>query len=251
MLDFAKSVLFDLELITYSTVAQPVLVDGYTKEGPFHFNKIHAGTGAAETDIIGIPDFPIALVLSTDSTVIERGEFFATVYLRMNGERVQKLCAGYVSKQVGISFPASQSDSEFSDRGNFGDMSIDDPAAGANFAGNAPTNQILHIIGATFDFTTDANAADRRVHLQLEMGPLGNLIDCFGATDQAASLTRRYHFNLWPTIPDETDDNDILVPIPHEIWVGSGQAINSSVTNIQVGDQLANITVLFEKFFED
>ena len=112
MLDFGKEAVFELETVAYSNNAGAVRLVGLTKGALIKFDVSHAGDHNEEVKTFRITDIPIMLNVFTDDVTIEVGEWFASVYLKVNGERVMKLMSGYVSKQSGISYPQTHDESE-------------------------------------------------------------------------------------------------------------------------------------------
>ncbi len=250
MFKFEHGAAFSLEIVAYASLPAVIQIIGMTREGIFKFRFTHTGDNTEDTQSYRLPDIPSFLTVYTDDPAVERGEFWCTVYLRVNGERVQKLCAGYVSKQSGLNYPNTQTESEFSGGGKYNDVGGADPAAGAeaSIALNANYRFIVH--AATVTLVTDANIINRRVHLKFTYGTGGGVYDFFGSVDQPAGTTRKYTFANFGSGLTESDDDDILVPLPQGLQMYQGGSVTTSTSNLQVGDNFSILFLLLERYFE-
>ena len=253
MLDFGSTAKLELEVVAYSSVTSKVLMVGLTKEGLIKFDVSHTGDGTEDILTFRIPDIPILLNLFTDDATIERGEYFASVYLKINGERVGKLCSGYISKQSGISYPITHDQSEVGNQGALEIYLLSIPSAGADVDRDINTNVRWKIISLVAELTTDGNAANRRVHLLL--APSGftfeRSIEIFSSVDQPENTSYKYTFAAFGAIPSAFDDDKVSVGIPSNILIGLSGGIATVTKNIQVGDQWSNIFLYVEEFIED
>ena len=121
--------------------------------------------------------------------------------------------------------------------------------AGAEATITVPTSRTWKIHGIFVQLVTDANAADRRVHFEF-VNQQGATLNTFGGADHAASLTRDYNVAKWGVIPDNIDDDDILIPLPQDIILASGSIIRTVTTNLQVGDDFGIMVLSTEQYFE-
>lgn len=251
MLEFGNSTQLDIEVVALSNITTPISIVGATRSGLIKFPFAHTGGGSEETAVFGIPDIPVFLTAFTTSSSMERGEFYASIYLRMNGERVFKFFGGYISRQSSMSWPANNSESERQGGGKFKRVQGANPAAGAECEITVPTDEIWIIKGFQVQFVTDANAANRRVHLVLEPFGAATPLNIFGSVDQAANTTRNYTFAPFPVLSDEEDDDDILVAMPPDLIVTDGLTIQTDTTNLQVGDNFALPNIWVEQYMAD
>ena len=158
------------------------------------------------------------------------------------------LCSGVVDIRKSISYPVSPQKEMRPDGGQILDFTGTNPAAGSEIDDSVPTGRVWRILAISFSLTTDANAANRRVHVIL-LGPSGVEIDTFSDVDQIASTTRKYSVAAFGAIPDTLDDNDILIPLPADIFLPAGSAVQTLTTNRQAGDDFGTPSILVEQFF--
>jgi hypothetical protein len=121
-----------------------------------------------------------------------------------------------------------------------------DPAAGAAFSFDYPQNRVVVPLSLTFKFVTDANVANRTVRIEYDDGrgtPFYR--EVMGAV-QAAATTAFYSAAVNRGAAD-LDTNDFaalpLLAVPLVI----GQALQINVTNIQAGDQISQVVMLFAR----
>jgi len=251
MLKFEHGVAFDLQLSLFSNDTNAFSIIGMTREGIFKFNVIPAATGNEETFTFRIPDIPTFVTVFTTSGLVERGDLWGTLFLRANGERILKLASGYISKQSGLNWPITQSESELAGGGNFKTVLSTDPAAGANASYTVPDNEhwIFHCM--RIRLVTDATVTNRRMHLSLPFGGGSDMLQAFPLVDQAASATYDYYFGNFGTIMDELDDNKVLVNIPANFHINGGTSILTAVLNLQAGDNMSAMYMGIEQYFQD
>ncbi len=253
MLKFGGEITLDLEVVTWSQRSDNIDLIGLTREGIFKFDITHDAGGGKNNKVFRVPDVPISLTLSTDSVSSHRGEFYAIVYLRVNQERVYQLCSGYVTPHTAVTFPQTHSAPETSERGRIKSVIVTNPSAGADWKGDITSDKIWRLVAIVAKLVTDANAADRRVHLQLGLGTSteASMIDLFGSIEHPASTTRKYTFAPLGAIADGEDDDDILINIPKDLIFDGASDIQTETTNIQVGDQWSAIILHVEEWIQD
>lgn len=249
MLRFGNKAKVELQIQAVSVDAGEVKIRGYNRSGFFEYSHSVTGGGTTSSETFAIPDLPIGLSVIDDGSWFVQGECYATVSLLINGEVVQDLCSGFVFYGKGISFPVANSIDTRPGGGQIVTISGTNPAAGAEVSMSVPSGQIYRILAINFSLTTDANAANRRVHVQFQSETTGMTIDCYGDTDQAASVSRTYSCAAFGATPATTDDNDIIIPIPQDIYLPAGGDIKTATTNKQAGDDYGIPRVLVERFF--
>ena len=251
MLSFGAEAKFELELVAYAAVTNAIFIVGLTREGVIKHTFLHSGDGTDEGAIFQIPDIPIVLTVFTESASVERGEYWASIFLLVNGEKVMKLCSGYISKQSAINFPATQSESERDGGGVLQTISVDSPAAGSDWSEAMAGNQMQRLRSVHARLVTDANVADRSVHLEVEEHSSFRDLNFFSGVKQPASTTREYTFAPVFGLLAYEDDNDIIIPIPANMAINSARDVGTATVNLQVGDQWSEIRVNVETFIED
>ncbi len=254
MLSFGASAKIELEAVVYSDVTFEVLMVGITREGIFKFPISHnAGDTLEEVKTFGVPDIPISLTVFTDSASIERGEYLASIFLKVNGERVYKLCSGYVTKHSGINFPQTHDESEVGPHGLIKKVTGLTPAAFDEIDATVSANERWRLMGFRFEFTTDANAADRKVRLLIGVGSGGRTeeIICIGNFVHTASLEKFYSWAPYGGPVAISQGQDVAINIPPDLWINSLGHIETDTENFQAGDKFTNVVAIVEAYIED
>lgn len=243
MLAFEQGSAFALRISSQTVASGSLTIRGMTREGIFTYTHTLTSTGLIVTETFPLPDFPIMVSVVDESGAIAEGDCYATLSLLANGDKLHELAAGYVYQSKSISYPASIAQPHRPDCSHLQAIDSANPAAGAELSITVPDGVQWELLGIVFSLVTDATVANRRVHVNI--GGVGNFqLNCFGNTDQAASLTRQYNCSPVGVIPDEIDDNDIIIPIPAGIFLDQGMKIITQTTNFQAGDNFGAMTVL-------
>ena len=252
MLDFGKEAKFELEVTTNSSlIDKPITLVGLTRSGLIKFDVSPVVINEPQTTTFKIQDVPISLTVFTTSDDFAMGDFFIIVYLKINGEKIHKLLSGYVSRQTGISFPQTHSESEMLNHGTLGHITTNNPSAGSDWNQIVTSQNRFVIKGIVATLVTDANAAVRHVGLQMHSSNNDptRAIRALAADTQIENLTRIYSFAPWPSAPKTTRGTDIQVVIPHDFPLSNAGKIFADTLNIQAGDQWSAINIQFEQFF--
>ena len=248
MLNYGPEAVFELQIRTQSSTNINLRIAGGTRSALIN-HKLLAGSGAdAKTIDIRIDDFPIFLAVTDIGGGEIQGNTFVTVNLIINGQIVACLMSGYVYPAKPLTYPDNKLQDLLPNRGEISIEVGADPAAGAEAILIMDDNEIWRVMWAAIQLVTDANAANRRVHLVFTPDTAGST-DLFGSTDQTASLTRDYSFAQYGVIPDEIDSTKILVNLPNELWLEPNTAITTATTNIQAADNFGPIVIMREKFY--
>lgn len=250
-LSFESGTLFDIEVVHYATNTGTVQLIGITKEGPFVFSFANGGTGARASSIFRIADIPIFLTLHGNVAAMNRGEFYGTVYLRMNGTRILRLCGGYVWRDHGISYPQTENVDENAGKGFVVVVSGSNPAAGSEILQTVPTGRLWRVRGIKFTLVAAAAAASRRVHLQFYVGGAIDYFETFAATDQIISETKEYHCLPLGSAAANTAGNSIYIPLPPDLILGEGDQIATLTDNLNASDNFGAPQFWIEQLFED
>lgn len=248
MLNLPHGSFFDVEVEFLANIAEEVEIVGFTKHEIFNFKHTHAGDGTVETDTFRTSDIPLGVSVHTTSATVERGEYWVALYLRVNRERIMKLCSGYVSRQSSIAWPQVQSENELGKRGNFKIVSVSNPAAGADFSEAVPTGEHWIIQFVTLTFATSAVGGARNVHMTFAPNATATPLDHFADTTQTQNLTRQLNFHTAGFTSDRLDADQVLVNISPKIHLLAGGLVASAILNIQVADQLSDIEIYVEQF---
>lgn len=250
MLRFGKSSQVRLFISVLGVTTTTLLLRFASREGVSEHRISYTGTGARQTFAFNISDIPMFLSLTTEDFSVNQGSIYATVDLQIDQETVQNLCSGYVYRLHSISWPISNNPDIVPGRGGIRMFNGANPAAGSEVSDTVPSGQMWRILQFVVTLVTDANVANRRVHLQINnnsfVGP-----DVFGSVDQAASTTRKYSFIVGGSPLDELDDNDIIVPLPEHLYVLGSGSVNTVTTNLQAGDDFGFTMYCIEQLYTE
>ena len=249
MLNFEHGVVFGLRVRSVGQSSAVLTIRGLTREGVFTYSHAVSGDGSITSEDFALPDIPTLISILDTAEVLFQGTVYASVALIANGDVVQELCGGLVYKHRGISWPESNVEDIRPGGSRITQASIATPSAGAEIVQAVATNQQWIIQSIRFTLTTDANAADRRVHIQIGTDTTVD-IDAFSQTDHTASLARNYTCAHFGAINDSVDDDDILIPIPANIEISDIWRITTDTTNLQAGDAFTAGKILVKNFFK-
>jgi hypothetical protein len=248
-LAFEEGVTFGLNITSQARVGAKLTIRGFTKEGPFVLSHTTVNTGVIQSEDFRLPDVPIMISVVDASSSFLTGENYIAVNLTLNGDIISQLCSGSVSRAKNISFPVNQSTEHRPGGGNLRFIIGTNPAAGAEITQAVPTGAVWRIIAINATLVTNANVANRRVHLVLKNGANG-IVHCFNDVDQTAGTTKIYTFAPYGDIVDREDNNKILVNLPMGILIDSDFTIVTETTNIQAGDDWGVNWFLIEEWFK-
>lgn len=249
MLSFEHGIAFSLQLRSHGVTGTQIKIQGVTKEGPFTLTQTVSATGAEVSNTFRIPDIPIFLSVVDTDLSINQGQCFVRVSLLANGVEIRQLTTGYVYQFHSVAWPEYAAPDMVPNHGFFKTVSGADPAANVEATLSVASNELWRILKFTVTLVTDANAANRRVHFVIGSGATSS-IDCFSTVDQTASLTRKYSVAAYGAVPDETDDDDIIVAMPQDMWLVSGGTIATATVSRQATDNFGVISALVESFWQ-
>lgn len=236
MLAFEHAVAFDLEFISNSNSTTKVELLGITSEGMFKYPITHAGDGNEESKIFRIPDVPIFVTAHIPSGSVSAGQHYARLYLRANGERIQRLMSGYITSVNSLNWPDNQTGPETSGGGNYKVILGSNPAAGSEASITIPTNELFIVHGFNVTLVTDATAANRRPGIEIlgwngSAGPVG-----YGTTDVTASLTTKIHAFANALELSAIVNTQLQVRLPSPAIIDGGGVIRTKTLNLQAAD---------------
>lgn len=243
MFDWGAKTEFDLEVVVTTAQTITFQVSGATKESPFSYNITPTGNIDRESFTRRIAGIPIFLSVHIDNTNAVPGQMWIEVYLRGGQTRLLKLVAGYIFPERGLSYPAGSGSTPFNEMGPPLPETVANPAAGSDWLTGPSSSQLWKIHSVAFRLVTDANVADRRVHVIVRDNGGVTLMRFFGGIDQVASTTIDYVFQPVGAEVNETNNNIIMEAIPKDLIVNRALDILTDTLNIQVGDQFSNIRI--------
>ena len=124
---------------------------------------------------------------------------------------------------------------------------IPNPAVATGFTYTLSTNYNEWPIALSFELTTDANAANRQIGLQL-LTPVGTVQAAAPvASVQTASLTWQYCFCSWLTNASAVVNKVVLSPF-FPFVVPADYSFSVTITNHEAGDQISNIAYYRDRY---
>jgi hypothetical protein len=223
-----------------------LFIRGATRSGPFSYKVDTNDTSTLTTHNFKIPDIPIwiSVDMATPGTT---GRVFVQLALTVNDDLIHSLVSGFVWNLHTLTWPASDLRPAQPNLGYPTSLSGNNPAAGAQISYTHASGTILKLESIYFTLAADANAANRRVHVNI-YNANAILAECISATDHTASTTRKYL--CFPTTPGGSyaDDDHIIIPIPRDIYLFPEDFIVTTITNGQAGDDFG-IPKITGRFF--
>lgn len=247
MLKFGPEATIELRVRVRSTRTSAFTVRGMSRNGVFAFGLTTTGVGNTLSEDFRVSDIPTFVTVQSNVTTIEQGEIFVEVTLLVNASPVAILCAGYIYGIHSIGFPGPNTPDSRPGGGVINVIESADPAAGTELTDTVNANEVWRIQSIALTLVTDANAADRRVHISITDGA-NEIFRTFTAIEQVASTTRGYIFAHQVAVADREDNGIILVPLSAPLLIPNPFVISTVTTNIQVGDDFGVMRILVERF---
>lgn len=119
--------------------------------------------------------------------------------------------------------------------------------AGAIYTFPAFTKHTLEIVCLTFSLQTDANVTDRRIRLKHNHGAHFNYFATSGAVQTASQLCF-YLFARGLTLTTVSNPLDYQCPIPDDILFVKDDLLTIIPDDLEVADQIKNITVRWKVY---
>lgn len=248
MLDFEGGTQFGLRVTHQSHSIINIVITGATKAGVFTYKLPTVGDRVIYTQDFGLSDVPIWITAAVDDNTYLPGTTFCRVDLLANGDVLQGLCSGYIDGVDAVSWPQTNLKPAVPNWGQIYRDSGTDPAANTEATYTIPDNLLGYIRSIHVRLVTDANVANRRVHMTLAIGATV-MYDFFGTIDQTAGQTIDYFFIPNGAVTDELDNSKIVVPIPTDLRALDGWTLSTATLNRQAGDNFGAMDVLMERFF--
>ena len=247
MLAFQEGAVFGLSITLNGPAGATVAIRGFTKEGPFNLKVPIVTNGTTQVNTFKIPDIPVMLAVVDNLGNLTQGHLYAEVRLTVNDVTQYALCSGWVYKSKSISYPITQAPEMVPGRGRFTTITPSaPPAAGADINFTPETGFTYHLIGFRATLTTSATVATRRVRFYCTLA--GNEeMEMFSLVDQVASLDR-YYWGSQQAASVAAINQDIIVQIPIDTWLNSGDNFRSKTLNLQAGDSWDQIELVVEQF---
>lgn len=248
MLSFEHGASFSLRTEVSARFGINLRIRGMTREGPFTLSHVLAAAGNLQLKTFRIPDMPVVLTIDDPEQIANQGNAYVRATLLLNDDPLYDLVAGFVYSGKALTWPSISSPDMRPGGGTLRAFTGSNPAAGAQVSETVPTGFLWHVLGARLQLTTDANAANRRVHIRFIASGL-DIAECIAPIDQTASLIRKYHIGQYGDLTVNADDDDILVAMPADVWLPSASTISTTTTNIQATDDFISPNFIIEEFF--
>lgn len=249
MLDFKDGATWAIRIISRGMNASILNITGATKANAFTYRHQTSADGGPSQQDFKIHDIPAFISVNDPGGTLYRPGAYVQVSLMYNGDIVEELIRGYVWPYKSLTWPQTVTEPSVDPSiGGLSVISLSDPAAGAEVSYGRNDSFIYKINALEITLVTDANVANRRVHLRFHTD-LGGDWEVASSIDQSAGLTRVYHFMACSGLATYSDDNDIFVPIPERIFMnGNVSSITTVTTNIQAGDNFGVGKLAVESF---
>lgn len=247
-LAFEHGATFAIDVQFQATRVGTLIIRGMTREGVFAFRIVTTSDGIINGDTFNVPDIPIFVSVFDADQAFKQGECYVQVRLISQGDVLLNLGSGLVSALRAIGWPNVVQEDARPGGGAIKSITGTNPAAGAEVSQVVPDGRVWRLLSLRVTLVATAAAASRRVHLQIGDGT-NVLLDCFGSIDQIISETKTYNFSAVGVIPDETDSNEIIVPIPPYLMLPDNFTIATLTTAINAADDFGAPQLLVEEYF--
>lgn len=132
--------------------------------------------------------------------------------------------------------------SEPLEHGQFASQTVLDPGANTQFAFTFSTQFKRQLIAVSFNFSADANAADRHIRITLDDGTNVMYVVPSGLV-HTANFDVLYTFAVGAGTTIGVTAIANLAPLPYPFAAPPLSVLRSLVTNMQVGDAFTNIVI--------
>lgn len=125
------------------------------------------------------------------------------------------------------------------------------PAAGASYSHKFTGIYVTRIVSIVFKLTTDANAANRYVTVEVQ-GDNGNAfaVSAAAVVVTASTTGQRFCGTIYRGTSEWNTGTDVLFPLT-PIFIHGGDVLKINVASIQAGDQLSAIEIVGDRFSTD
>lgn len=136
---------------------------------PIEYTFDHAGTRLTEIEPISVPVGEVIGVQVTRAG--KRGQTYVGVYLRRKGRIIQRISRGYVYDGGDVAMGQDDEPGPGGGEGFIRVIALGDPAADIDYVDQTvPTNALWRTLAFEGTLVADANAANRRFHIDVSDG---------------------------------------------------------------------------------
>jgi hypothetical protein len=122
------------------------------------------------------------------------------------------------------------------------------PAAGAQLSVTVQGEWWVRVLHARATITTDANAANRLVTLDYVNARSQTIArNGAGVVVTASTTNQAFEWDFQRTVAEWAANTPVFAPLS-PLFLDPASSIKFAVDNIQVGDQLASLSLVLEKF---
>ena len=122
-------------------------------------------------------------------------------------------------------------------------LSIADPAAGADISFGVPVNMRIQILSFRMQLVTDATVINRHIAATASDGSI-NFSRFSHTTLQTATQTRIYHATVGNTnVESAVDGLNISIPLPNDLYLNPTDSFITLIDNLQAGDQISGASI--------
>ena len=251
----AKSLQLNLKL--YSSLAlSDVRIHGFHSTNTFSFplNSTTADYVVSETDHF-ISDFPRDLVVFVnDATTVQRGQLYAILSLKVEGQIVSNLANGYVVNGVPLNLGTHEAGNSGSGYHEYLNTPVNaDIAVDEEFNLVPKQNQLLKVYGLHAILNHgDASSSTREFHAWFRIGSTGSATGkkaYASSTGGGSSSTSGTSDNqLAGTLRQIIDSATYQAVLPVPLWVGYGNSVESYTSNLASNDEWSDINWIVESW---
>jgi hypothetical protein len=220
-----------------------------------------ASLAVPATRTIAIHDEPLAegFLLSVSckaAAATTRGQTFARIFLTDpdlgTGQPSYMLMADYVTTAMAPAHPSGRVAYPVEGPGWIRQLSIGNPAPGAEFIITVPTNARWRLQGLEAILSTSIAAANRQMTLRA-FGGVTIVFQSIQGFVEAASLSETYIFAPQMPVSNLPGLTLSTAPIPygHFLSANNGDTLNSQTVNLQAADQYSFVQIGIEEWLEN
>lgn len=247
MLQFEHGAEFELTGVVTSGTNRLVRISGFTKERPFTF-QIQTGSGFKKNIIaFRIPEIPIAIIVSDDSTTLSQNSVYVELNLSVEGTSFIHLLKGYLGVNQSLGWPDSPAVAPLQTRGQASIVASSDPAAGAEITQSIGASIWVLLKSLSFTLVTDGTQTDRRVALEILVANI-RIALLPAPSIQAFSRSQAY---TWADGASNIQDIDGLTQVsalPRDLLLGPGNIIRTVTTGLEPGDNFSAMNIYVQRY---
>ena len=191
---------------------------------------------------------PISGAIKVVATNVKRGECFVRISLRIEGQVVSLLAAGYVSSTNGLTYPGGRIESSTEGRGLIRVIQGTNPAAGVEISETVPTGVRWRLISVHAVLVNDATVSTRIISLVITSNAVDTARLLAGGA-LTANQTGRHTWDSGGVITGASTPS-LQGCIAIDLFLEAGVVITTSTINLQAGDNWGAPSFRVEEWIE-